>query len=583
MLALLADLNAGEQDKFMDRRLTQMKWGKKLKATNTMGANARRKIARFNQTRTVRPSDQIHIDKPRKAAKRPRGRFEKWTENGMLSAAWISSDKHHRTTEASRVAGRANDGSHTYVSSVSGSIAHRYIQLQAAALQELPACRLGVLELAFDETEHTLKVGGTDDDDGVVVGGQQLFMFHSILTWILPNLDEQRHNITMPPLVLEDQTTESILAAIQLRFPVILADLVAKAKDFTIVVNSDSASACLRLSKIITQRPSLVVGNRVVHVLHPGCLMHQAALVCGEPLRWLKIVNNMFRAATWMKNGGIKKTVKREIAKETIKTVYDAPADCTEEEFATDMLKLLHWDLDVEDELTDILKHLTPDGLLKAIDPLAENKDTADKGDGKSLRRQRARTLRKMWGGNWWSDRKVAKRHPCLPGCCRTLAEAEGKAKRALWEGWYDTAISIPALNRWTKLYQPMAWMLFGLSIHNVLGNAMKRLLDKRGHEVNDVNVDALERAAAAGPPDVADPAAPPSMDEYRKRERTRFCKTAKWLVQQHCRPNLASAVIVLRPMQQVLRKLFESVRVQHESFASTIVPFTTLETNPGV
>ena len=214
------------------------------------------------------------------------------------------------------------------------------------------------MELAFDETEHTLKVDGKDADDGVVVGGTSLFIFHAVLTWLTESLEDKTYNITMPPIVLEDQTIESILAATQLRFPMKFSDLVAKAKDFTIVVNSDSATACLRLSKLITQRPSLVVGKRIVHVLHPGCLMHQIALVCAEPLRWLRIVNNMFRAATWMKNGGNKKTVKREIAKETIKTVYDAPADCTEEEFATDMLKLLHWDLDVEDELTDILNTL---------------------------------------------------------------------------------------------------------------------------------------------------------------------------------------------------------------------------------
>ena len=322
VLGLLADIDAGKHEfgekakaKREARRVEQMRFGRKLKAINNKHSSARSKLSDFNRKRTVRPSDEIHIDASSEPAKKRRGRHYKWTANGMLGTAWVCSDKSHTTTETARVTARANSGNHTYVSRIRGSVAHRYLQLQAAALQALPACQVGVLELAFDETEHTIKVGSTDDDDGVVVGGQHLFMFHAILTWVLPNLDEERHNITMPPVVIEEQTTEAILAAIKLRFPIVLADLIAKAKDFTIVVNSDSASACLRLSKIIAERASLVVGNRKVLVLHPGCLMHQAALVCAEPLRWLKIVNHMFRAATWMKNGNNKNIVKKEIAK----------------------------------------------------------------------------------------------------------------------------------------------------------------------------------------------------------------------------------------------------------------------------
>ena len=141
---LLADINAGKHGSSRHLRgkcrdkVTAMQWGKRCQAPNRKIARAQDRARTFNSTRAVRPSDEIHIDPGKSAKKKSRGGRKKWLNIGMLSVSWTPSDKNYRSTEKSRVMGRIHSASHTYVSRIRGSVAHRYVTLQAAELKKLP-------------------------------------------------------------------------------------------------------------------------------------------------------------------------------------------------------------------------------------------------------------------------------------------------------------------------------------------------------------------------------------------------------------------------------------------------------------
>ena len=102
----------------------------------------------------------------------------------------------------------------------------------------------------------------------------------------------------MPPAAIQDTSAESILAGIEARLPISLADLKSKADNFTLLLNSDSAASCLKLGKAFVEHPDMLIGpGLAVNVLHPGCLMHQTAIVASTPLKWMRIVNNLFAAS----------------------------------------------------------------------------------------------------------------------------------------------------------------------------------------------------------------------------------------------------------------------------------------------
>ena len=208
-------------------------------------------------------------------------------------------------------------GSASHVGSVRATTASRYSELQKGVLEALPRTRLAVLEIGFDETEHDMEAHFPDM--GTVSGPMSLGMIHCNLSWY-KNDEMERYPIVLPPACLVDQTAECVMSLIKDRFPVDMGDLAAKANTFVITINSDSAPACLKVGTSIAELPNLlgIRTSRAQLVLHPGCLMHQTAMVAAAPLKYMRIPNNMFAAANWLRRGKNRLLVKKELKATTM-------------------------------------------------------------------------------------------------------------------------------------------------------------------------------------------------------------------------------------------------------------------------
>ena len=160
------------------------------------------------------------------------------------------------------------------------------------------------------------------------------------------------------------------MALIKDRFPVNIGDLAEKAKIFIIAINSDSAPSCLKVGKGIAHLPQLlgIQTSNTQLTLHPGCLMHQTAMVAASPLKYMKILNNMFAAATWLRRGKNRMLVKKEIKSAKVKPVFTEPRP-SDIAYAESIMDLPNWSTDAE--LHDCVKTLLPEGLPAAVNPPA--------------------------------------------------------------------------------------------------------------------------------------------------------------------------------------------------------------------
>eukprot|EP00969_Alexandrium_andersonii_P016618 728185-Alexandrium_andersonii.AAC.1 len=84
-----------------------------------------------------------------------------------------------------------------------------------------------------------------------------------------------------------------------------------------------------------------------------------------------------------------------------------------------------------------------------------------------------------MLSGDWEQTRPSAHLHLCPLGCCLSPQVAKKKAWKAVLSVWLNTVPRIPALNRWTKLYQPIVWFLMGISMHGLLPEAVQNVLNR--------------------------------------------------------------------------------------------------------
>ena len=117
----------------------------------------------------------------------------------------------------------------------------------------------------------------------------------------------------------------------------------------------------------------------------------------------------------------------------------------------------------------------------------------------KRSRVARARKLRETLSGEWLES---SCRHYCGPGCHDEVPAAQCAMVQALREAWLERSVPAPALNRWTKLFEPVAWFLEGLSAHNVLARSFKLWLQSTPGRVagilRHISLEILTRITSA-------------------------------------------------------------------------------------
>jgi hypothetical protein len=119
------------------------------------------------------------------------------------------------------------------------------------------------------------------------------------------------HDVIAPTTVIEDTTAESLLGALQLRFPWLFVD--SEVRDLLVLVlNSDSASSNVRLYNHFCY---LAETGKGPLILHSRCMMHMVAASLGYIFDCHKIITPSFCATLTFHQGDALRRVRDEAFK----------------------------------------------------------------------------------------------------------------------------------------------------------------------------------------------------------------------------------------------------------------------------
>ena len=130
----------------------------------------------------------------------------------------------HRSVNATSTRAFADftESSTTHVMDIRSVVALKFVQCQVEALDAMAVQRLGVFEVAWDETDHALQVGKE-------IATYPLMMMHCRLCVEGVDGVAGKRELCIPPAVLADTTAESMINAVTLRLPLSLQRLKEKA------------------------------------------------------------------------------------------------------------------------------------------------------------------------------------------------------------------------------------------------------------------------------------------------------------------------------------------------------------------
>ena len=315
-----------------------------------------------------------------------------------------------------------------------------------------------VLRVAFDETEVEV-----DMDE---IATHSLMMLHADASWRDTEGHLHRTSIMLPPAVLENTTAENLVSGIRSRVGSLMESAVKRSRS-AIVLMSDSAKSCLRVhrhyGKSANEGSCPVVASR--------CMMHMVFMSLVVAPKNFCCVPPMFCATLLLHKGhnmrSLRKRVRERLAAKLV-IVYEEPPDLEQNKKYSDAVMRLLNEADIYF-------------------------DERDPEDTISRRCQARKELCDLLPGRW-SDRE-AYIHYCSIRCgCKTRTDAVDKVMHALNRAILCCTPPVPALNRWNKLFAPMAWWYAAIDIHGIVLEAFMEL----DHE--DPGVVAIDETLVAGP-----------------------------------------------------------------------------------
>ena len=126
---------------------------------------------------------------------------------------------------------------------------------------------------------------------------------------------------------------------------------------------------------------------------------------------------------------------------------------------------------------------------------------------------------------------------------------------------------SIPAVNRWNKLYGPLAWWTFAVHFHFLIARAFAYVKDQ-----------VLDTDSVAGVISVVDLVAPDEQNEttaHRAVKTIRWTKAVRWLSHLTTPRSLASGCLIMLPALKFMGRAFADARVHSKSDISCWVVAT--------
>ena len=172
--------------------------------------------------------------------------------------------------------------------------------------------------------------------------------------------------------------------------------------------------------------------------------------------------------------------------------------------------------------------------------------------------------------GKWTSTGQL-KYYVHLASKSNTIAEATTEVMAYLKTAYLNALPCIPAVNKWNKVYAPLAWFMFGVNFCFLVPMAFLQLKQEEEADRQFIaDIDAI------------DPLGPTTEEAYRKIQHGRWEKTARWLNAEGTVAGLTTGTIIFNVGLPFMAKLF-TINQHLNTYAGSIIPFMIEETSPAI
>jgi hypothetical protein len=527
------------------------------------GDFTKNKINAMNDKYAVRMTDIINLtQKPtcqRRTAIAMRGQYKRWTPSAILRACfgngWSQQRLSSRNVQATSLKGAADfyRAGANHIGKMRQAVAFKYMGLMTKHLDEVVVnVALCILEISFDESEQSTRIGDE-------VGRFTMMMMHCKMKLFFEDGREHAIQVPLPPAFLSNTKTETLLNVLRARLPLSVQKLVDRAVLTVIWIGSDSARSCLKVGRHATSMANVLLIRphgaepflRGLLVGHGRCLMHQVGIVMGKVFKKLNLLNPMFCGCCLMQKGGSKALVRNAVKARfrciEISFSGSAPPPGNKEYLLSLFAQLNQADNDTNILIRDSQYDPTPIGVYKK-------------------RIEARERLSRNLAHSEFRDGKITKlRHDCPVGCHSSPEEAKAEIEADIDTSHLSNTLGVPALNRWVKLFKPLAWWLVGTKL-----GYMTAGIDDLMEDMESVGQLLDVEAYAIG-----------DADTHAKKQQARFRRLRAWLKDKNTADFQSIGSVVISPLVAVMGVFFSNMRVGKQTMGR--LDFCIPSRNPGV
>ena len=458
-----------------------------------------------------------------------RGTYKCWTSRSILRVAFGDVDsKCSPLAFSTHASGYFLNSSTTYVQRLRDGLANFSVDAAwsnvATAVARVPV--FIVMELSFDETAEDLQVGSE-------LGPQTTLMMHVRRLFVYETETVLIH-VSIPTAVLLDATAESISVALRDRVPMAFQHFRA---GMLLVLNSDSAESCKRVARHFHRLAETV---RPRYHLHSRCQQHLTNAALVYVTKQFQLLDGSFCSTVQLHKGA---------------AMRDLRQGC--HAFIKKHLRIAHvWDPTWDDTRRKKNKEFANLLLSKHCDSNSEMRYS---------KRERAVECLLSWLPLlWFTANPHDLLHYCPYGCCQSREEAVDKICNAFDSMLLGYRPRVPAVHRWTKLFQPWSWWLVAFYFFSIIPVVFMKMEPVADCNAVDTTVATLFGAGAS------------SSAAYQARERARWRKATQWLGAPHTVSHLTLMVSLMQPILDVMHHIFDADRSNLNA-----IHYATLETSP--
>jgi hypothetical protein len=183
----------------------------------------------------------------------------------------------------------------------------------------------------------------------------------------------------------------------------------------------------------------------------------------------------------------------------------------------------------------------------------------------KAKRRAARQRLASSLSASVFEDGRIVQmRHSCALGCHSSAAAAREEILADLLTAHLDLFVAVPACNRWTKLYAPLAYWHVG-TVLGYLPSAFAVIAQTMRSETGVLDVDALVGIIAE--------------DVYEHKKKIRFQKASTWLNNPLTMAKQATGIATLLPVVALMGRFFDDAKL---TARRSVLDFVTEATSPA-